>query len=308
MDGGVGRRIQLSWCTAALVCVSAAFALSPAGAMAAKSKNRSSCSVGGGLFSSGEEQVPTEVSTPLDPSVVSSFAVLRRAQAPSDLIPPLSPVGISLDYELRSFYPAYVRRVATIKGARYYLIPAFLREAKIPPARCLPPSERKDRAKYVELERKRGSSPAYCIVKVGRPGAEAGGCEPFDTLTSGSRAFAGSLFASPLVELAPDGITAVRINYLKALPITVPTSENVYAFEAPQTVVRRLKHIFQGILRPAQGRHLSKKQRHQQQRRFERAFERLLREAVPTKIEWLGPGGVLVRLISRPRETLGPGS
>jgi hypothetical protein len=274
--------------------------------MAAKTKKHSSCS-NGGLFTS-EESGPTQLTTPLDPAVLSSFAVLRRAQTASDLIPPLSPVGFSLDYEIRSFYPAYVRRVATIGRATYYLVPALLREVKIPPARCLPPSLRRERDQYVERERKRASAPAYCIVRVGGPGGpDQTGCEPFDGVDAGARAFSGGLFTRLLVELVPDGVATVRISFLKATPMVVPTSENTYAFSAPAAARAKLNRMLQIAIHPATGRNLSKKQRRRREQRAARAFFRALQESQPTKVEWLGPSGALLRVI-KPPHTTGLGS
>jgi hypothetical protein len=96
----------------------------------------------------------------------------------------------------------------------------------------------------------------------------------------------------------------VRISFSKAPPVLVTASENVYAFSAPAGVLAKLKRIFRGTFNPGKTRHLSKKQRHRREVRLQRAFFKLLHEGEPTKIEWLDPGGALVRLIRPQRRNL----
>ena len=95
---------------------------------------------------------PTALTEPLGPRLTGMFAVLRRATGPDDELPPINPLGEDLSFELRSYYPAYIRRVAQdADGERYFVIPGFERALRIPPARCLPRELRRHRAQLVDV-------------------------------------------------------------------------------------------------------------------------------------------------------------
>ncbi len=283
------------------------FGAAPAGA--AKTPGRpSSCSSSvvsvGGLLGSEREAEPKELPGPLEASILSSFAVFRRAAQPSDQLPALSLAGSDLDSELSSYYPGYVRQLLELSdGSRYFAIPAFERPAHIPPAQCLPRSLRSQRPKLVEEQRKRASEPVYCIVRVGG-GADLGGpeCEPFAEVDEGLRVFESAFSQAPIVDLVPDGVASVRIVYRTGAPIVATVGENAFVFTPPKLLTQHLEKILSAVEpgRPAKAKHLTKAQKRRIELAFEKRLERALAEAEPTKIEWLGAGGALLRGISPP--------
>ncbi len=213
-------------------------ALAPV-ALAKTPNSSASCETSGGSISKlleADESVPAELTSTLEAGVLSKFAVLRRAALPSDQIPALSPVGGEVDRELVSYYSGYVRQLEVLpNGSRYFVIPGFAKPKRVPPAACLPASQRRDRPALVEQEHKLAAQPVYCIVAIGHESAGTE-CEPFAEIDQSPRVFAPHLSAAPTVELIPDGVASVRITYLTGASVLAAVDENEYSFAIPAAV------------------------------------------------------------------------
>lgn len=157
-----------------------------------------------------------ELSTPLEATILSSFAVFRRSALPSDALSGLKPEGDGLDrelskvYELSGYYPAYVRQLTRLPdGRRYFVIPAYGRSEAVPPAHCLPSGERERRV-LVEEQHRRLVEAVDCIIEIGgNENAPSLGCEPFAAIDQSGRAFQPDLYKELIVELMPDGVASV---------------------------------------------------------------------------------------------------
>ena len=243
-----------------------------------------------------------ELSTPLDATILSSFAVFRRSALPSDELSGLNPGGDGLDreltklYELSGYYPAYVRQLTRLPdGRRYFVIPAYGRSEAVLPAHCLPAGERERRV-LVEEEHRRLVEPVDCMIEVG--GSEDAlppGCEPFAAIDEAGRVFQPDLYKELIVELVPDGVASVRIAYRETPPIVVPVSENAFWFTPPpptprvEAELKRLEpEVFATRHSPAQSRRVTSQ------------WDNTVHETEPTKIEWLDNAGELLRTINPP--------
>jgi hypothetical protein len=293
---------------AAVASLAAAAVQGLSAAAHAKAPTRSDpcdLSTGTGSPASNGEALPLELSSPFEAAILERFGVLRRAALPSDRFPALSPVGIQLDSQLVSFFPAYVRQVKTTpKGGRYFLIPGFARAHVIPPVNCLPASLRRDRPELVEQEQKLASEPVYCIVDVGHEGAGSE-CGWFAQIEESPLLFAPSLSnEEPIVELVPDGVASVRATYRIGAPVVAKTAENVYTLVASRAVLRRERRLAQEIAsRTEHEEHEDHHSRAEQRRLSEaalKAIEKVAAEATPVKLEWLGSAGEVVRSIAPP--------
>ncbi len=281
----------------------------PAAALAKTSTGDSSCRtsvVVNGSSPEVDESVPTELSTSLETGVLARFAVLRRAALPGDRIPLFSPVAFQIDGQLASYYPAYVREVKTLSnGSRYFLIPGFAHPQSIPPARCLPPSQRAERQKLVEQAARLADEPVYCIVLIGREGGPSE-CEPFAEVEQAPRVFQPTVSQEATVELVPDGVASVRAAYVIGAPVTITVAENVYALTPPAAVrLREHKLLKQGERRVERDKHPTKAQRRRAFNAFLKLVKKVLAEAEPTKLEWLDSAGQPIRTISRPSSKAG---
>jgi len=243
-----------------------------------------------------------ELSTPLDATILSSFAIFRRSVLPGDELTGLKPGGDGLDrelskvYELSGYYPAHVRQLTRLPdGRRYFVIPAYGRSEAVLPAHCLPAGERERRV-LVEEQHRRLVEPVDCIIEVGGgENASPPGCEPFSAIDEAGRVFQPDLTKELTVELVPDGVASVRIVYRETPPIVVPASENAFLFTpAPPTprVEAELKRLEPSIF----ATHLTQAQR----RRVTLQWDEAVHETEPAKIEWLDNTGGLVRAINPP--------
>jgi hypothetical protein len=261
------------------------------------------------LFRPGDEHEPNELVEPLAASVLANFAVLRRAALPSDQLPALNPAAQRLDDQLASYYPDAVRRVAALSdGSRFFVIPAREKATSIPPSRCLPKSLRSERPRLVEAQRKRAAEPVYCIVAVGsRAGSSE--CVPFSEVDQSPRVFGSAFAGAPTVDLVPDGVASVRIDYRRVAPILARVNENAFVFTPPKALTRQLSNAFQKVLspvlHPGKTKRLTKAQKRHREKAAEKAFENALLKAEPTRVEWLDGSGALVRRIDRPSNPFG---
>jgi hypothetical protein len=246
--------------------------------------------------------LPKQLSTPLDVTILSSFAIFRRPALQGDELSGLKPGGDELDrelskvYELSGYYPAYVRQLTRLPdGRRYFMIPAYGRSEAVVPAHCLAGGVRERRA-LVEEQHRRLVEPVDCIIEVGgSENAPPQGCEPFAAIGEAGRVFQPDLSKETIVELVPDGVASVRIAYRETPAIVIAVSENVFLFTPPPPTSRvkaELKRLEPAIVTT----HLTTAQR----RRITLQWDKAVDETDPTRIEWLDSAGRLVRTLSPP--------
>jgi hypothetical protein len=296
--------LPLLGCLAALLLAlyGAAFAVAAKPAPKAKAHAPHCTSRARLLGQAFDRTEPAPLATPLDPTVLAQYAVLRRAAVSEDALPPLSSLGGALDGTLASYYPAYIRRVVALpNGGRYFLITGFDQTLTVPPAPCLPKALRKARPRLVALDRRLAVEPVYCIGVVGELTATNEGitCQRYSTVASGAGLAEGAFsfgqgLKQPKVELAPDGVVSVRLHYPDAAPITASVSENAYMFTPPVPSLERLKKAFKEF--EAKHRHEHKSKRSEAREGIEglKLLERFASEQLP-KVEWLGGEGQLIR-------------
>lgn len=258
--------------------------------------------------------LPKALSTPLDAAILSSFTIFRRPRLPSDEPPGLNLAANGLGrelyktYKLSSYYPAYVRQLTRLPdGRRYFVIPAYGRPEAVVPAHCLAGGERARRA-LVEEQHRRLVEPVDCIIEMGGGENEPPqGCEPFAAIDEGERIFqSDDLYKEPTVELVPDGVASVRIEYRETSAITVPVSENTFLFTPPpptprvEAELKRLERL-QRMEPVIVTTHPTTAQRPTaQRRRITLQWDKTVDETEPTRIEWLDSAGRLVRALSPP--------
>jgi hypothetical protein len=254
-------------------------------------------------FSTPRPPLPKELSTALEATILSSFAIFRRPARPSDEPPGLNPAGGGLsrelykDYELSGYYPTYVRQLTGLPGnRRYFVIPAFGRPEAVPPAHCFPAGERRE---LVEQEHRRSVEPVYCVIEVGGNGnAPVPGCEPFAQADESFRAFHVSDFLGqePTVELVPDGVASVRITYRDRVLIVVRVKEDAFLLTPPPAPHDRLDAYLRGLMSRVAGEHVTKTQQLTATKKWNEAFG----GTYPIRIEWLDSTGGLVRALNPP--------
>lgn len=252
------------------------------------------------IFGSRRRPAPKERSTPLESTILSSFAIFRRPALRSD-----EPAGFATgglrrelykDYELSSYYPAYVRHLTGLAGRRYFVIPAFGRPEAVPPAHCFRAGVRHE---LVEQERRRSVEPVYCVIEGGsNRQAPVPGCEPFAQVDEGARAFRVSDFlgGKPTIELVPDGVASVRVTYRAAAPVIAHVSENAFLLTPPPTPDTPLDAELTRLLQSQRGKHVSGAE----QRRLTIEYNIAFTGTYPTRIEWLDSAGRLVRALNPP--------
>jgi hypothetical protein len=243
---------------------------------------------------------PKELPTAVPAAISSNFAIFRRPTVKSDE-PFVANADRKLarelyrDYELVSFYPAYVRQLRTpFAGHRYFVIPAYGRPEAVPPAHCMTAAERRE---LLAQQHRRSIEPVYCIIEIGGDkNASPHGCEPFAAIDEGGGLFQpGSPNGKPILELVPDGAATVRIVYRVHHPIVVRARENTLLFTPPplayrvNTDLKKLEHkLVDAHVSQAQRRHTTL------------LWDKTLAEGAATKIEWLDKAGRTVRTIGAP--------
>ncbi len=272
-----------------------------------KTTTKTECAIAELVQLFGSETQPAELTAPLEEAILAQFAVLRRASVPGDLAPALSPLSGELDSELSGYYAGDVRGLRVLaNGTRFYLVPGLVKPSPIPPARCLPGSERHKRARLVEEQSKRALQPVYCIGQVGgRETGSASDCVAFDEIEHSSRPFVAGLNEEPTAELVPDGVASVRISYSSAPAIVAAVSENAYVFAPPAAIVSAAKRTLAKLTKLITAKQRDAAQRKRAARRFTRELEAVLTKVEPTKVEWLDAAGGLVRATPRPHGGFG---
>jgi hypothetical protein len=264
---------------------------------------RSSCIPPALTLFGSRPPLPKELSTPLEATILSSFAIFRRPARPSDEPPGLNLAAGGLrrelykDYELSSYYPAYVRQPTGLTGSRrYFVVPAFARSEAVAPAHCFPAVERRE---LVEQDHRRSVEPVYCIIEVGgNKNAPVPGCESFAQTNASFRAFHVSDFLGqePTVELVPDGVASVRTTYRDRVPIVVRVKEDAFLLTPPPAPHDRLDAYLRGLMSKVVGEHVTKTQQLTATKKWNKAFG----GTYPIKIEWLDNAGGLVRALNPP--------
>ena len=251
---------------------------------------------------SGLNSSPTDDTSPLDPGLLSRFNVFRRPASPSDALPPVNPFGLPLGFQLRSYFPAYIRQVAQLpNGRRFFVVPGFRKIIPLPPAHCVPRAKRHKLDELMRKQQGQAALPVYCLGTVGGQTSPFGDaiCRGFDAIDSGATLVETALSLSAVGDLVPDGVATVRLTYRDGVVVTAPVSDNFLTFTPPQAPVKRALARTHQIVRL-----LNKNYDHP--RRVTALLKQLAavsNRVAPNKIEWLDASGHVVRSI-KPRGTV----
>ena len=239
---------------------------------------------------------PAQIAGPAPPSLLSQFAVLRRPQTPSDLLPPFEQIDFSLAVDLGSYYAEAIRQIAPGQ----YLLIGHKPYVGVLPARCLPKSERAERPKLVAQEKAQAAALIYCVATL-----STDTCWPVGNLTSEADIAEQELEGNDVQELVPDGVAGVALHYRNGARQTAAVSNNTLRFTAPPALVGPLRSteekidIILGTQFEHLGRPLSRSQLHAlaaDQRQEQRAE----RQLVPSAVTWLNATGEVVRTLHPP--------
>lgn len=244
---------------------------------------------------------PKELTTPLNASIVSKFAIFRRTLSARDQPSPESSVEgaiareIAQNYKLSSYYPAYVRRVIGVSGSQlYFIIPGFARSEPLPPLHCLTTRARRELAGQ---QKRRSFDPVYCIIATLRGKSEpVSGCESFAATVEGGSLFDSAAFTGKrIVEMAPNGVVSVRISYRTGTPIVEDVHENVFVLYSPPlsyALQSELNRLRQELEEPSVSRI--------EQKTIVMRYDAILAQAEPTSVDWLNAAGQDLRTIIAP--------
>jgi hypothetical protein len=255
---------------------------------------------------------PVPEASPLDPAATAMFAVLRRPAGAEDQVPVFNSLNENLGYELRSYFPAYLRQLTRDPGGdRYFLIVGFERSSPVLPPSCFPPRQRRLQAELVEAQRKREHTPVYCIEDVSAAQGHYGGsgCQPFAAVQSGARLIAQDESSTDVVELVPDGVAAVRLHYLQGNAVTSAVAGNAFTFIPPQRPLKEAQLKLRHLRRQIVGRfRAGRGHRLHLLRRFVKLARKIRKRLQPQNVEWIGPGGQVIRSFTPHVEALGGAS
>jgi hypothetical protein len=281
------RRVGQMGVLVAVVLLSACGAGRPAAgddrgaASVADSARACGAAIGAELFAA--RSTPRQLTGTLPAQVLREYAVLRR--------PRLDPLvrnerafarRLAQQYTLGGYYPKYVRAVA---GTAYLLVPGYAEHHPTPSAchgTAIGRREQRQARHAVEL--------LYCILAA-RTRSEPG-CEPFASLAASVAAFGTSfVLDEPMVVPVPDGVEALRVDYPEHAPLVLRASANGVVVRAPSAPPRRLARRYRELREAlaAQPGSLAVIER----------WDRLVDEARPTEVQWLGAGGRVLRTIFR---------
>ncbi len=234
----------------------------------------------------GPESAPPDAA-PAPASVVARYAILRRAQAPSDVPPSTADVGKAVSSVLASFDPAETRLLATLDGASVYLVVGTTLQYEPLPASCLRDRHLRAFAPVIAAERRLvGSGPGYALVEV----ASVNGTALNNQFNGGSfaaNAYGFQFYAQEtnaremLVGLVPDGVGAVKLAYSTSPAVTFPVQGNVAS--GPEPAVANSSQGLSALFGTP------------------KAARRFLSKVIPQAIAWLSaPGGSTVAAFARP--------
>jgi hypothetical protein len=239
-----------------------------------------------------------------EPAILAAYGVLRRGAVAADQLPLVNSVEPAITFQLASYFPSAIRRLAP-PGARgsYFLITGLPRALPVPPARCLPASLRAHRRQIVEQTAREASEPSYCIVLQNArqrflPGGDEAECGPFAGIPRGQNLIGGFGGSSPVAALVPDGVASVHLAYRDRISLTAAVGENAYTFTPPALLVHKrdalLRHPL-GLIRELNGKHLTSAERRHYQRELARVFGEIYTLTVPTRVTWIGATGQVLR-------------
>jgi len=273
-------------------------------ALAAPQAGATTTGCRGGLPGTSSESPPVELPGSLEAPVLGSYALFRRPAQPADTLPPVNSTGGELEGELSGYYASEIRQVAALPdGRRFFVIPGLPRVLPTPPLSCFPKSLRKEIAKENEEALRRQSEPRYCVVETGsRRGLSGNTCVAFADVAKSEQIFGLSLIGPATeVALVPDGVASVRIVGPGTRRVTIPVSENAYLYTAPNDLVAKQRQLLRSLLELNVPKNPTKAQRQRLRRRVERTVRTIVLKTEAGRIEWLGPGGALIRSIAQPR-------
>lgn len=296
---------------------------------AAAAKGRASCSFEEDYFN----RAPATIADPPEPSLLASYARLRRPATPRDQPPPINSLGDQLSFELGRYNPAYIRQLTERPGGRrFFLVPGFPVHVTIPPARCLPAKLRPKRPKLVVDQLERERQPIACVATISPSGrssrgmlgpsfadyygagfgagwtayAPISGCPRFRDVTKYENLSSGILFGTEQAGILPDGIAAVRAHFRHLPTVQVPVVENFYLYKVDPLQRKKLLHQLRlTITRLARSHAHTKAQRRTLERRYRAAQRRFVDELSPTNVELLAPDSHLVQNVRRSPKDLG---
>lgn len=251
----------------------------------------------------GEPQPPAELEGSLEASVLAQYGVFRRAQVAGDELPPVNPAAETIGHSLSGYYPSEIRLLAALpSGERFYVVPGLPRAISVARPDCLPKALRED----LERQKAKAAEPRYCVVATAAS-AELGGeaCTPFGEVGSSTPLF--SLFGAeaPTALLVPDGVATVRVVGPGTKTVTVAVSENAYVYMPPPGLEKEEGALFKKLVKKPKGKHLSKAQKRRLLKKVIEAFETIVARTRPSRVEWVGPTGAVLKTIKRP-PGLGP--
>lgn len=255
----------------------------------------------------------------LDPSVLASYAVLRRPAAAIDQPPPINTLAEQVDFALGRYNPAYVRQLTRRPGGRrFFVVPGFPIHVQVPPRRCLPRELRARRPRLVEQQRERERQPIACVVTTSSASRRGfygtTSCPRFRDVTKYENLATGVIGGVEQAGILPDEIATVRVHFSHAPTVQVPAVENFYLYKVdPARRHRLLRQLFRIEQRFERSHARTRAQRRRLRRELVAAARRVLRELSPTNIELIAADGHLVKDVKRPRNAelgffVGPGS
>ena len=219
-------------------------------------------------------------------SVLASYAILRRPQAPTDVPPPEAHLGVWVANVLATYDPSETRLVSTTSFDSLYLVVGTIASHQLS-AHCqheLPGLNKQ----MLQPERALlGQGPGYCLIEF-FPQPAHGPIGGLPLFCGASFALAANGFqqtsgyTSPdnkeLYGLVPDGVGAVTDEFSGPLgPLTYTVAENLASGPAPDVAAP-----LNAITDP-------------------RAAKRAVRMALPIKVVWLtAPGGATMATFTRP--------
>jgi hypothetical protein len=142
--------------------------------------------------------------------LVSNMAVLRRPQQAGDL--PAHEIG---GFPFRLLARDYVRKLATVGGTSYYLIPASLSYPHLSRAclRQLSPHRRRIERRRERNARKRSREIGVGVFEFGRVGGGGGCCGDLHALLNNRTIQTAGDGHSTVTGLVPDGVASVTLRW-----------------------------------------------------------------------------------------------
>jgi len=286
-------------------------------ASGASAKGRATCSIQDPFT-----RAPQTTADPLDPTLLASFAVLRRAATAADQPPPINALAEQV-IGLGRYDPANIRQLALRPGGRrVFLVPGFPIHIDVPPARCLARELRPRRPELVAQQLKRDREPIACVVATS-PSAGANGsstfgiavgvggdgftsygplgCPRFRDTTRYENLTTSGLDGGEHTGILPDGIASLRVRFSHDATVLAPVVDNFYAYKGNTAARTRLLARLRRLTRRLEAHGTTSAQ----QRRLTRQLFELTTSAAarltPTSIDLLAPDGQLIKTVTRPR-------